>query len=60
MMLGGRLLPAGKRRTAFENALLAMFDEDFNGRMLPFDAEAVPADVEIVGQRRSKGLTWGG
>jgi hypothetical protein len=54
MMLGGRLPPAGKRRTALESALLAMFDEDFNGTILPFAAGAVPAHVEIVGQRRSK------
>ena len=43
MMLGARLLPAGKRRTAFESALLAMYDEDFAGRILPFDAGCVPA-----------------
>lgn len=55
MMLGGRLLPAGKRRTALENALSTMFDEDFAGRILPFDAGAVPAYVEIVSRRLSLG-----
>jgi predicted nucleic acid-binding protein len=55
MMLGARLLPVGKRRTALESALLAMFDEDFTGRILPFDAGAVPAYVEIVSERRSLG-----
>jgi hypothetical protein len=55
MMLGGRLLPAGKRRTALENALLAMFDEDFTARILPFDAGSVPAYFEIVSRRRSLG-----
>lgn len=43
MMLGARLLPVGRRRTALEGALLAMFAEDFAGRILPFDAGAVPA-----------------
>ena len=55
MMLGARLLPPGKRRTALESALSAMFDEDFAGRILPFDTGAVPAYVEIVGARRSLG-----
>ncbi len=55
MMLGARFLPAGKRRTTLERALLAMFDEDFTGRILPFDAGAVPAYVDIVSERRSLG-----
>ena len=55
MMLGARLLPMGKRRTALERALSAMFDEDFSGRILPFDSGAVPAYVDIVSERRSLG-----
>ncbi len=55
MMLGARLLPAGKRRTALESALSAMFDEDFSGRILPFDTGAVPVYVEVVSARRSLG-----
>ena len=55
MMLGARLLPMGKRRTALERALAAMFDEDFSGRILPFDSGAVPAYVDIVSERRSLG-----
>lgn len=55
MMLGARILPAGKRRTGLETALSAMFDEDFAGRILPFDAGAVPAYVEIFSGRRSLG-----
>ncbi|MBS0448884.1 MAG: type II toxin-antitoxin system VapC family toxin [Proteobacteria bacterium] len=55
MMLGTRLLPPGKRRSALESALSAMFDEDFAGRILPFDTNAVPAYVDIVGDRRSIG-----
>lgn len=54
-MLGARLLPVGRRRTALEGALLAMFAEDFAGRILPFDVGAVPAYVEIVSTRRSSG-----
>lgn len=55
MMLGARLLPAGKRRGALESALLAMYDEDFARRILPFDTAAVPAYVEIFSARRTLG-----
>ena len=55
MLLGARLLPAGKRRSALEGALGAMFDEDFAGRILPFDSAAVPAYVAIVAARRPAG-----
>ena len=55
MMLGARLLPAGKRRVALEAAVGAMFSEDFAGRILPFDSAAVPAYVDIVSLRRAAG-----
>lgn len=55
MMLGARLLPKGRRRTSLESALAAMFEEDFAGRILPFDTGAVAAYVEIVADRRSLG-----
>ncbi len=55
MMLGARLLPAGKRRTALEAALRATFDQDFDGRILPFDSAAVAAYVDIVSTRRAAG-----
>lgn len=55
MMLGARLLPAGKRRAALETALDAMFEEEFVGRNLPFSSDAVPAYVDIVSTRRAAG-----
>lgn len=55
MLLGARLLPAGKRRGALEAALRAMFDEDFGSRILPFDSAAAAAYVDIVGSRRAAG-----
>ena len=55
MLLGARLLAAGKRRASLEAALLAMFEEDFAGRILPFDSPAVPAYVDIVASRRASG-----
>ena len=55
MMLGARLLPAGKRRVALEAAVGTMFSEDFAGRVLPFDGAAVAAYVDIVSARRAAG-----
>jgi hypothetical protein len=53
MMLGARLMPGGKRRASLELALRAMFDEDFAGRVLPFDSAAAESYVEIVSTRRA-------
>mgnify|MGYP006205360121 CR=1 FL=1 len=55
MMLGARLLPAGKRRQTLEAALAAMFDEDFAERVLPFDGHAVVRYVDVVCARRAAG-----
>ena len=55
MRLGARLLPAGKRRDALQRGLRLLFDEDFAQRILPFDAEAVPHDVDVVARRRAAG-----
>jgi toxin FitB len=55
MLLGARLLPAGKRRAALEAALTGLFEEDFYGRVLPFDSAATSAYVEIVSGRRAAG-----
>lgn len=55
MMLGARLLPAGKRRTLLEQALDDMFREEFAGRVLPFDAAAIADYVDIIATRRRLG-----
>ena len=55
MQLGARLLPAGTRRSKLESAVGAMFSEDFEGRILPFDSAAVAAYVDIVSLRRASG-----
>lgn len=57
MMLGARLLPAGKRRNALQDNIAAMFDEDFSGRILPFDSAAVADYVDITSARRTAGRT---
>ncbi len=55
MMLGARLLPDGKRRQAIGQAPVAMFEQDFARRVLPFDGAAVPARVDVVSRRRPAG-----
>ncbi|NKJ36000.1 hypothetical protein FHT28_002729 [Rhizobium sp. SG570] len=40
---GLRLLPEGRRRSELEAAILPIFEEDFAGRVLPFDGEAAGA-----------------
>ena len=55
MLLGARLLPTGKRRQSLERALVAMFEEDFAQRILPFDSAAVSAYVDVVSSRRAAG-----
>jgi predicted nucleic acid-binding protein len=55
MMLGVRLLPAGKRRQRLDQALEAMFLEDFAGRVLPFDSGCAVGYAAVVAMRRSAG-----
>jgi toxin FitB len=55
MMLGARLLPAGKRRQQLEQALEAMFREDFAGRVLPFDSGCAAGYASVVAARRRAG-----
>ena len=55
ILYGLELLPKGKRRTAFESAVEAMFDEDFAGRILPFDGAAAHMFAKIAAARRTLG-----
>lgn len=55
MELGARLLPVGQRRRALEAALRAMFEQDFAGRVLPFDGVAATHYVDVVAHRRAIG-----
>lgn len=55
MLLGAHLLPAGKRRLQLEQALHAMFREDFAGHLLPFDSAAAADYAVVVAARRREG-----
>ncbi len=48
-------MPKGRRRLGLEAAARAMFSEDFDCRVLPFDEEAAIAYAEIFAARRQAG-----
>ena len=55
MLFGARLLPAGRRREQLQQAMQAMFRDDFGSRLLPFDAAAAQACAEVAARRRQAG-----
>ena len=48
-------MPEGRRRVALETAAQAIFADDFNGRVLPFDAAAAAAYADVFAARRRAG-----
>ena len=55
MLHGIRILPTGQRRNQLEDAMLGLFEEDFSGRILPFDSSAALFYAEIAASRRRAG-----
>jgi predicted nucleic acid-binding protein len=55
ILAGLAVMPEGRRRLALEAAARAMFQEDFDGRVLPFDRGAAIAYAEIFAGRRRLG-----
>ena len=53
--LGLMLMPTGQRQETLSQAARAMFDEDFNGRCLPFDEHAARQYARIVSARTRAG-----
>jgi hypothetical protein len=52
---GIALLPDGRRRTSLAIVAEQVFEEDLEGRVLPFDAAAADHFGNIVASRRGKG-----
>ena len=52
---GAALLPSGKRRSALTVEIDGMLEEDFDGRILPFDRLAAQAFAAIAADRRQAG-----
>ncbi len=55
ILFGIGLLSEGRRRAALELAVEGMFEEDFAGRILPFDGAAAHAYAAIAVERRKAG-----
>ena len=55
ILAGLAVMPEGRRRAALEMAARAIFADDFNGRVLPFDAMAAAAYPDIFAARRRTG-----
>jgi toxin FitB len=55
IMYGIELLPKGKRRVTLQSAVQALFEEDFAGRILPFDSDAARLFPAIAASRRTSG-----
>ena len=55
ILAGVAVMPEGRRRAALETAARAIFADDFNGRVLPFDAAAAAAYADIFAARRRAG-----
>lgn len=56
LLLGVALLPNGKRRNTFADAIEQMFDQDFVGCCLPFDELAAHEYAALVAVRSKAGL----
>ena len=59
ILSGIAILPTGRRRTNLAEAARAMFADDFQGRILPFDAEAAAAYATMFAARRKAGRPAG-
>jgi hypothetical protein len=55
ILYGVRLLPGGQRRDRLREAALAIFSEDFAGRVLSFDGEAASDYADLAAARRAAG-----
>lgn len=55
ILSGLAIMPKGRRSPELEVAARAMFLDDFEGRVLPFDIAAANADAAIFAARRSAG-----
>ncbi len=55
VLYGVELLPAGKRRTRLAEQVQKLFEQDFSGRILPFDTDAAQLFAKIVATRAAAG-----
>jgi hypothetical protein len=56
---GIAIMPDGKRKSVLLTAATLLFEDDFEGRVLPFDSSAADAYAAIAAQRRRAGQPIG-
>lgn len=56
ILSGLAIMPEGRRRLTLEAAARATFNDDFRGRILPFEETAATAYAQIFAARRLAGL----
>jgi predicted nucleic acid-binding protein len=59
ILAGIAVMPDGRRRQLLETAARAMFDQDFEGRVLAFDSEAAEAYGHVFAVNRRAGKAPG-
>jgi len=59
ILYGVAVLPVGRRRVALQEVVVAIFDKEFFGRVLPFDNSSAQAFAEIAATRRRLGRPIG-
>ncbi len=55
LLFGVARLPNGARKRQLENALESTLEEDFSGRILPFDADAAVLFARLAADREAAG-----
>ncbi|HSU58746.1 MAG TPA: type II toxin-antitoxin system VapC family toxin [Bryobacteraceae bacterium] len=55
ILYGVELLPKGKRKSGLMTMVAAIFEQDFDARILPFDSEAARAFPGVAAARRAAG-----
>jgi toxin FitB len=55
VLSGLAIMPEGRRHLALETVARAIFTEDFDGRVLPFDTAAAAAYADIFAARKRAG-----
>jgi predicted nucleic acid-binding protein len=59
ILVGIAIMPKGRRRSELEAMAKLIFAQDFEGRILPFDAEAANAYAQLFAIRRQSGRPIG-
>ena len=60
ILAGLAIMPTGRRQEGLAATAVAMFEEDFFGRVLAFDSAAASAYADVVAGRRRAGRTTEG